>query len=158
MVGEMAAVTGVRTRNASVVASSPVMVCEFSEETFHAFVRAEGLVPTLRARWQMRDRFARTPVLQSLSTSVIEQLCAIAEEFEVDAGAGFDAEYGYWYLLIEGSADGQNGPLSDVDEGGELPLEPSGWQRLTTTEGCQLARLRVSDVRRLTSEIRQLAY
>ncbi len=158
LVGEMAAVTGVRTRNASVVASSPVMVCEFSEETFHAFVRAEGLVPTLRARWQMRDRFARTPVLQSLSTSVIEQLCAIAEEFEVHAGAGFDAEYGYWYLLIEGSADGQNGPLSNVDEGGELPLGPSGWQRLTTTEGCQLARLRVSDVRRLTSEIPQLAY
>ena len=74
------------------------------------------------------------------------------------AGAGFDAEYGYWYLLIEGSADGQNGPLSDVDEGGELTLEPSGWQRLTTTEGCQLARLRVSDVRRLTSEIPQLGY
>jgi hypothetical protein len=42
IIGEMAVITGTGTRNASVVATSPVTICVFAEEIFGAFIRAEG--------------------------------------------------------------------------------------------------------------------
>lgn len=157
-IGEMAAVTGVRARNASVVASTPVILCEFSEETFHGFVRAEGLVAGLRARWQLRDRLAVMPVLQALSTAVIELLCDVADEFEVSAGSGFDVEPGHWYLLTEGEASCDGAALGPVDEGGEVPFRGQGWQRLETVDGCRLTRIRIDEVHRLASVSPQLGY
>src|SRR5690606_24871259 len=42
IIGEMAAITGTRKRNASIVASSPVTLCVFPEDTFEAFIASEG--------------------------------------------------------------------------------------------------------------------
>ena len=158
LIGEMAVVTGVHSRNASVVARTPVMLCEFSEETFYAFVRAEGLVPGLRTRWQMRDHLSRIPVLQSLSTAVIERLCDIADEFEVAAGAAFEVEPSYWYLIVAGEASANGNALSSLDEGGELPFGRRGWQQLENPSGCRLVRLRAAEMRQLSSAVPQLGY
>jgi len=156
--GEMAVVTGAHSRNASVVARTPVMLCEFSEETFHAFVRSEGLVPGLRSRWQLRDRLARAPALQALTTAVIERLCDVADEFELAPGTGFATEPGFWYLIVDGVAQAAGIDLSSADEGGELPFGALGWQQLTSADGCRIARLRTARACELSSEAPQLGY
>ena len=112
----------------------------------------------LRARWQLRDRLAAIPVLQALSTAVIELLCDVAEEFEVSAGSGFEVEPGHWYLLTEGEAKLEGATLGPADEGGEVPFLGQSWQYLKTDEGCRLARIRVDEVHRLTAESPQLGY
>lgn len=55
VIGEMVIITGAKKRNASVVASSPVSVCVFSEETFNAFISSEGYKGKLLKRWQVRQ-------------------------------------------------------------------------------------------------------
>jgi hypothetical protein len=42
ILGKMAVITGSGTRNASVIAKTPLTLCVFSEETFKSFVVAEG--------------------------------------------------------------------------------------------------------------------
>lgn len=54
ILGEMAVITGAGTRNASVIAKSPVTLCVFSEETFKSFIVAEGFQERLLQQWSLR--------------------------------------------------------------------------------------------------------
>ncbi|XOV87494.1 MAG: cyclic nucleotide-binding domain-containing protein [Pseudomonadota bacterium] len=104
MIGEMAVISGRGTRNASVVATTPVTVCVFSEEIFRAFITTEGFAETLEARWSMRPLLKQLPQFSDLSTTAFEQLAAIGRRMQVEAGASHAFAEDAWCLMIDGKA------------------------------------------------------
>lgn len=163
-IGEMATVTGVHARNASVIARTPVTACEFSEETFMGFVSAQGLAETLRQRWTLREQLAAMPVLQGLGTTVIEQLSRMATVSVLDDGAICEAVPGHWYLLVQGQAvrldnDGEVVARSAGAEGGELPLDGPSWQAIRGQGGrCLLACIPTASVVALLQRSPRFSY
>jgi CRP-like cAMP-binding protein len=159
-IGEMAAVMGADARNASVVAQTPVTLCEISEATFLSFVTSQGLIDGLRKRWSLRDELARLPVLETLSTTVIEQLARIADRVQLASGERLNAVSDLWYLLLSGEATdaASSLALSLADEGGALPLGAAGWQSLLATTSCELAVLNGAEVAEIIDASPQLSY
>lgn len=135
-IGEMAAETGVKSRNASVVARSPVTLCEFSKETFFKFVSGEALVDSLISRWSLRERLAGLAVFQGPTTTVIERIARLTQVVELDSGEVLDVDPGYWYLVLDGGADGCG------VEGGALPCGTDGWQSMKADSACDVARIK----------------
>jgi len=103
IIGEMAVITGSRKRNASVVASSPVTVCVFSEEIFEAFIASEGHRDKLLARWQSRLLLRQLPQFRDLVSTVLEKLAHSCRIFGLAAGQTLQPDAGQWYLLVDGS-------------------------------------------------------
>lgn len=159
-IGEMAAVTGVHARNASVVARTPVSLCEFSEETFLAFVHAQNLEGEMRRRWELREDLSGLPVLAEVSTTVIERLARHASRVLVEAGGTYSVAEGDWCILLDGEAEetGVGRTLKRGDEGGTLPLGSAGWQGLTSAAGCQVAVLEAARVEALVDSSPLLSY
>jgi CRP-like cAMP-binding protein len=102
VIGEMAVITGNGTRNASIIARSPVTVCLFREETFGAFIEAEGFRDELLRRWALRPIISRLPQFQSMTSTVLEKIARIAEFEYAVRGQTLDVKDGAWYLLAAG--------------------------------------------------------
>ena len=81
VIGEMAIVTGSKKRNASVVASSPVSVCVFSEATFNAFISDKGYKTHLLKRWRLRQQIRHLPQFHGLISTVLERIAHLAACF-----------------------------------------------------------------------------
>ncbi len=110
LIGEMAIISGRGTRNASVVATTPVTVCVFSEEIFRAFITTEGFTEILEARWSMRPLLKNLPQFADLSTTAFERLAAIGTRLQGSAGSSHTFGEDAWCLLVTGevSVDNQN--------------------------------------------------
>lgn len=74
VIGEMAVITGVGTRNASVVARTPVTVCVFAEQTFAAFINTEGFRDKLLNRWSLRPIIRSLPQFSMMTSTVLSTL------------------------------------------------------------------------------------
>jgi CRP-like cAMP-binding protein len=98
VIGEMAVVTGTKKRNASVVASSPVSVCVFSEETFNAFISSEGHKEKLLKRWHLRQQVRVLPQFDGLISTVLERIAHSAELETLQADMLLSINESYWYL------------------------------------------------------------
>jgi CRP-like cAMP-binding protein len=122
IIGEMAVVTGTHKRNASVVASSPVTVMVFPEESFNEFVVKGGYRDKLMKRWNMRTALRRLPQFRELISTVLEKVSAIADEVLIPAGQTFEVDDASWYLFYEGSAKIGDQALSKGDELGYRPF------------------------------------
>ncbi|MFT4713155.1 MAG: CRP-like cAMP-binding protein [Candidatus Azotimanducaceae bacterium] len=120
IIGEMAVITGATMRNASVVATTPVTVCVFAEETFSAFIEAEGFREDLLGRWSIRPLIGALPQFNGLSSTVIEKVGRIGMHLEMEAGESLTPNSDTWYILVKGTA-----------VQGEMTLTPSsefGWR------------------------------
>ena len=104
VVGEMAVITGSGTRNASVIAQTPVTLCVFAEETFRSFIRSEGFQDQLLSRWAMRPLIAAQPQFADLNSTVSDKLCQIGELKKVAPGESFKLTSDNWCLLASGEA------------------------------------------------------
>lgn len=156
--GEMAIVTGSRRRNASVVASSPVTLCVFSEETFDAFITSEGLRGKLLARWEIRRELKQLPQFSQLISTVLEKLAHRAQLDTVDAGATCAMTDDYWYLLVSGTGDADGLPAGPGDEFGCRPFTTVKFALLRAETPCKVVRLRWDDVEHFLADIPQLSY
>lgn len=78
IIGEMAVITGVGTRNASVVARTPVTVCIFAEKTFAAFIETEGFREKLLNRWALRPIIKDLPQFGMMTSTALEKVGNIA--------------------------------------------------------------------------------
>ncbi len=78
--GEMAIIAGQRIRNASIIAKTPVTLCELSEEIFLSFVTMEELKDYLVDLWECRKNLEEVNLFKSFSTYVIDKLAAISEK------------------------------------------------------------------------------
>jgi phosphoribosyl 1,2-cyclic phosphodiesterase len=74
LIGEMSIITGTGTRNASVVALSPVTVTAFSEAAFHSYIRHQNYEEKLRILWRNRELLQTLPYLRPLQQPVIRAL------------------------------------------------------------------------------------
>jgi CRP-like cAMP-binding protein len=119
ILGEMVVIAGSGTRNASVIAKTPLMLCVFSEETFKSFIVAEGFQYKLLQQWSLRPPIAKQPQFANMTSTVLEKLCHDAEEQILHESESYELSEYTWYLLAAGQAslNGKN-MLNEADYGG----------------------------------------
>ena len=122
VIGEMAVVTQITTRNASVIARTPVTVCVFAEDTFAAFIRAEGFQEKLINRWALRPSIKSLPQFRDMTSTALEKLGNIANIFELGAGETHQFTDDAWYLLTDGKLASPSTAFAFGDEFGWRPL------------------------------------
>ena len=158
ILGEMAVITGIGIRNASVIAKTPVTLCVFAEETFKSFIFAEGFQDKLLMQWSMRPLVSRQPQFMDLSSTVQEKLCKMGEARALKAGEELTLGDDFWCLLADGEAsiDGQT-MARDLDYGCR-PFATDLCGTISSKTGCKLLLFNASRLERLRLETPQLNY
>ncbi len=102
--GEMAITTGQRLRNASVVAQSPVTLCELSEEIFYALILKERFKDKLVERWDTRKVLEESDYFKDFPSRILERLAkrGALKEFAPQETVHMDSEDPYFYIIIHG--------------------------------------------------------
>lgn len=158
IIGEMAVITGSRKRNASVVASSPVTVCVFSEEIFEAFIASEGHRDKLLARWQSRLLLRQLPQFRDLVSTVLEKLAHSCRIFGLAAGQTLQPDAGQWYLLVDGSGS-CNGCSNIVQlELGFIPFAAANLHAFEAECHCCFVSIARQQAECFMAEVRQFNY
>ncbi len=161
LIGEMAIVTGTKIRNASVVARTPVTVCEFSEATFDAFIEKSGHKSALLSRWGRRIVVSEQPQFCSLGTTVVEFLCYESNLLDLQSYEPISASgEEYWAIVVEGAVitgDGERfGLHSEI--GDFIPYANPVPGCEVGDGGCKLLYFPAHVVRRLLCDIPQFNY
>ncbi len=159
VIGEMAIITGVKKRNASVVASSPVSVCVFSEETFDAFISSEGHREKLLKRWQLCQQINRLPQFQNLISTVLERVAHIAEYEYIKAEMLLSINESYWYVFASGKAVFNEMEVLELgSELGYCPFIDSKIGKVKALEDCQLFKIPKDKVEQFILDVPQFSY
>lgn len=158
IIGEMAIVTGSRKRNASVVASSPVTVCVFSEETFNAFITSEGYRDKLLTRWQLRLQLKLLPQFKNVISTVLEKLAHESILDEIPAGSKYEMTDDFWYLFAAGDAVVEDKAVSSGDEFGCRPFTVTRFDVLHAHSDCKVIKLAWEHVEYFLQRIPQFSY
>jgi len=120
LLGEMAALTELGARNASIVALTPVTVCRFSEDAFTALSDDPKLRAQLNKRWQLRPIIKNLTFFKTLNATVKEQISAISELVEYPSGASIILDKDNLYFKVDGALSGDNPLIASS--------ETLGWQ------------------------------
>jgi CRP-like cAMP-binding protein len=158
IIGEMAVITGTRKRNASVVASSPVTVCVFSEETFNEFITSSGHRAKLLKRWQLRLELKQLPQFSALVSTVLEKLAHRAEAVELAASASQTLDADYWYLFASGSGTVDGKTVAIGEEFGCVPFTKDRVAVLRADSACRVVRIPAKTTTEFLTDIPQLSY
>jgi CRP-like cAMP-binding protein len=158
IIGEMAIITGSRKRNASVVASSPVTVCVFSEETFNAFITSQGYREKLLTRWHIRMQLKQLPQFRNLISTVLEKLAHRAILDAVPAGTTYAMTGDFWYLFVAGSAQVEGKAAVPGDEFGCRPFTTARFDVLRADSDCKVIKLHGDAVESFLGSIPQFSY
>jgi CRP-like cAMP-binding protein len=158
IIGEMAVITGTRRRNASVVASSPVTLCVFQEETFNAFITSAGYRDKLLSRWRLRQQLRQLPQFAGLLSTVLEKLAHVAriEVLEKDCSRVCDEED--WYLLASGQATFAGLSAIQGDEFGALPFASMRAGTLYAEIRSELVSIPARAVQHFLCDVPQFSY
>lgn len=158
ILGEMAVITGSGTRNASVIARTPVTLCVFAEETFKSFIVTEGFQDKLLKQWSLRPAIARQPQFAAFTSTVFEKMSRIAKSRLFAPGEHMTLEADDWCLLSGGQANFNNEPMTrDADYGARPFAEPAPGV-VSSNEGCSLLLFKLDDVLQLCLATPQLNY
>jgi CRP-like cAMP-binding protein len=155
LIGEMAVVTGAGNRNASVVASSPVTICVFSEDTFVAFIENEGFKPDLLRRWALRPIIRLLPQFASLSSSSLEIIGRYSFSMTLAAGESLMLDHGSWYVFAKGELVSGD-PIGT--EYGDKPLSQPNTKSVTASQDSTFLCLTTEEAEKVRLEIPQLNY
>lgn len=158
ILGEMAVITGSGTRNASVIAKTPVTLCVFSEETFRSFIVAEGFQDKLLQQWSLRPSIARQPQFETMTSTVLEKLCHTAESMILQEGDSYELSEYTWCLLAGGDATLNGKNMYRDEDYGARPFAESNSGLITTKEGCTLILFDARRLDRLRMRTPQLNY
>ncbi|MEX0965505.1 MAG: cyclic nucleotide-binding domain-containing protein [Pseudohongiellaceae bacterium] len=158
ILGEMAVITGSGTRNASVIAKTPVTLCVFSEETFKSFIVAEGFQDKLIQQWSLRPAISRQPQFKNMTSTVLEKLCHIAESKILHEGDSFELSEYTWCLLAGGEASLNGRSMYRDEDYGARPFADSNGGPITSKEGCTLILFDARRLDRLRMRTPQLNY
>ncbi len=158
ILGEMAVITGLGTRNASVIAKTPVTLCVFAEETFKSFIVAEGFQDKLLMQWSMRPLVSRQPQFKGLSSTVLEKLCKMGETMNLGPGGSLELTEDFWCLLADGDAKINGQTMFRDDDYGRRPFASDNTGPVTSHDGCKLLLFNARRLERLRLETPQLNY
>jgi len=158
IIGEMAVITGRGSRNASVVARTPVTVCMFPEETFSAFVASEGLRDRLLQRWSLRPVIKSLPYFAPLTPTVIEKVGRTAEWRDIAADSVHETDGDRWYLMVEDDANATDNRIEFADELGWLPFSAPRPARIETKTPCRFVTFERTAFEALRLEVPELNY
>jgi len=158
ILGEMAVITGIGTRNASVIAKTPVTLCVFAEETFKSFIFAEGFQDKLLMQWAMRPMVSKQPQFQDLSSTVLEKLCKMGETRSLRRNESLELTADFWCLLSDGDATLNDDSMSREDDYGCRPFAADRLGSINTQQGCKLLLFNAARLERLRLETPQLNY
>ncbi len=158
IIGEMAVITGSRKRNASVVASSPVTVCVFSEEIFNAFIHSEGHRDKLLQRWQLRLLLRALPQFRELVSTVLERLAHVGNLLVVEAGQSLQPAASQWYLLVEGTGSCHSIACDTGAELGYLPYARVVTSPFEATTVCRFITIARRHVEQFMKQVPQFSY
>ena len=107
-IGEMAALNNLGARNASVIAITPVTVCQFSEDAFTALTDDPKLRAQLTKRWRLRPIIKNLAFFKTLNSTVNEQISVISELVEHPSGAKITFDKDHLYFKVDGALGGDN--------------------------------------------------
>ena len=158
VIGEMAVITGVGTRNASVVARTPVTVCVFAEETFAAFIESEGFREKLINRWAMRPVIKQLPQFSMMTSTVLEKVGSIARFEELEKGDTRRFDESSWYILVKGKAEDDEGIATHAAEYGWRPFGEPNIASVVCLEDCRFVKFRKDRLESLIAEVPQVNY
>lgn len=158
VIGEMAIITGIGTRNASVVARTPVTVCVFAEETFAAFISTEGFKNKLLNRWELRPLIRRLPQFENMTSTVLEKVGNVAQFEHLDAGDERQFDTNTWYILAEGQVEDDEGRQGPGREYGWLPFGENDEVRISCATDCRFVKFRRDRLERLRLQVPQVNY
>ena len=142
VIGEMASITGKGSRNASVVSRTPSTVCVFTEQSFSAFISAQGIVEKLRKRWEIRPLIQALPCFSNLGSTALLQLSAIGECVSLAAGDQLAASEDSWYLLRSGTVRDQTGKTLNLNT---AKLQEFGWQPLGLSSASEITAVEAAE-------------
>ncbi len=155
LIGEMAVITGSGNRNASVMASTPVTICVFSEDTFIAFIESEGFKEDLLRRWALRPILKQVPQFSPLSSNSLEVLGRVCTLVELPAGESMHLGDDAWYVLASGTL------VSGDKIGAEFgckPLTDNNVQDVTAETDASFIRLDKDSAEQVRLEVPQMNY
>ncbi len=158
IIGEMAVITGIGTRNASVVARTPVTVCVFAEETFTAFIETEGFRVKLMNRWSVRPVIKSLPQFSMMTSTALEKVGNIARFEELEAGDTRRFDESAWFILIDGEAADDEGSATAAMEYGYRPFLEANIAAVACHTDCRFITFRKDKLERLLHEVPQVNY
>ena len=158
VLGEMAVITGRSTRNASVVARTPVTLCVFSEETFRSFITAEGFQDRLLLGWSMRPIIAKQAQFNGLIFTVLEKLSQIGELVTLPEGGCFELTEACWCLLSSGDATLNAESMYQDEDYGARPFAAARTGPIISKDDCVLLLFDARRLERLRLRTPQLNY
>ncbi|MDA0979435.1 MAG: cyclic nucleotide-binding domain-containing protein, partial [Proteobacteria bacterium] len=158
VIGEMAVITGVGTRNASVVARTPVTVCVFAEETFAAFIENEGFRDKLLNRWAVRPLIRSLPQFSMLTSTTLEKVGNIARFEHLEKGDTRRFDDHAWYILVEGTVEDDEDNRGFAAEYGWRPFAADNPASVVCLEDCRFIKFRRDQLENLRGEVPQLNY
>lgn len=158
ILGEMAVITGKGTRNASVVARTPVTLCVFSEETFKSFILAEGFQDKLLNQWSLRPAIALQPQFTNMTSTVIEKLSQIAEATVLEPGGILELTDTHWCLLSKGTATLNGRSMIENEDYGVRPFSENLPGTINSPDGCTLLMFESNVLQKLRLQSPQLNY
>jgi CRP-like cAMP-binding protein len=105
-VGEMAIVSDLEYRTASVVAETPVVLCEIDEKLFYLFLEEEMRLDSTKNMWKIRSEIEKFKPFSEFSDALNERVSLAAKRIEVQEGEviiqeGDDTTM--FYIVMEGS-------------------------------------------------------
>lgn len=158
ILGEMAVITGSGTRNASVIARTPVTLCVFSEETFKSFIVAEGFQEKLLQQWSLRPAISRQPQFANMTSTVLEKISHIAESHIMPPGDTFEVTEYVWCLLVGGDAKINGETMYRAEDYGARPFAEIITGPISSKDGCTLLLFDARRLQRLRLSTPQFNY
>ncbi len=106
LIGDMAVVNRVEERSASVVARTPVTLCQMHENLFYSFIKAENRIDDIKRMWKIRSELEVNYPFTEFSDVVNQRIARVGKRLEVskdevvinqgDTGKEF-------YIILSGS-------------------------------------------------------
>ena len=158
LIGEMAALTDLGARNASVVAQTPVIVCQFSEDVFTALAASPAFHAELNKRWQLRPLVKRIPPFQAVSATVIERITTASNLIDYQPSEEIVFAADHRYFRIQGSMTSDNPEIEKSDRlGVRTPFTPLTGTAIASTH-CQFLSIPDQVFEQLCLDTPQLNY
>ena len=154
----MAVITGVGTRNASVVARTPVTVCVFAEPTFAAFIETEGFREKLLNRWALRPIIKALPQFTMMTSTALEKVGNVALFEQLDKGDTRRFDETAWYILVDGTVEDDEGEKGYGTEYGWSPYAESNCPSVVCLEDCRFIKFRKEVFENMLARVPQVNY